>query len=187
MTKDEYYIVTDWEKDWELDQALLPKGNIKWLSVFPEYRKEYARKLCNEYQKLRTIIAEGLERIKQRQDGWFFREIIQVFFGERFNQVCREIKQLNWMFLAEKPGAIQEEKIPEWKIELAKSVPFSDLVDVNRSGFLKCSFHNDKHASLYTRGGFAYCFGCGWHGDIIKFVMETRGLSFKEAIRFLTS
>lgn len=37
-----------------------------------------------------------------------------------------------------------------------------------------CCFHLDKSPSLYVTptNGLIHCFGCGWGGDVIKFVME---------------
>ena len=42
---------------------------------------------------------------------------------------------------------------------------------LNRKGFVVCPFHQDKNGSMkvYADGHF-YCFGCGEHGDVIKFV-----------------
>lgn len=47
-----------------------------------------------------------------------------------------------------------------------------------------CPFHDDKHASLTVTPGkqLAKCFACGWSGDQIAFVMEFKGLTFKEAV-----
>ncbi len=50
-----------------------------------------------------------------------------------------------------------------------------------------CPFHNEKTPSFSVNAekGFYHCFGCGVHGDVISFVMETEGLSFPEAIEKL--
>lgn len=50
-----------------------------------------------------------------------------------------------------------------------------------------CPFHKEKTPSFSVNDekGFYHCFGCGAHGDIIKFVMETEGLSFFEAVENL--
>jgi DNA primase len=47
-----------------------------------------------------------------------------------------------------------------------------------------CPFHNEKTPSFSVSDnkGFYHCFGCGAHGNNIKFVMETEGLGFVEAI-----
>lgn len=52
-----------------------------------------------------------------------------------------------------------------------------------------CPFHKEKSPSFTVNDekGFYHCFGCGAHGDIIKFTMETEGLSFPEAIEQLAN
>ena len=50
-----------------------------------------------------------------------------------------------------------------------------------------CPFHNEKTPSftLNEDKGFYHCFGCGAHGDVIGFVMQTENLSFPEAVERL--
>lgn len=50
-----------------------------------------------------------------------------------------------------------------------------------------CPFHNEKTPSFTVNEakGFYHCFGCGAHGDIIKFEMEANGLSFIDAVEKL--
>lgn len=50
-----------------------------------------------------------------------------------------------------------------------------------------CPFHNEKTPSFTVNEakGFYHCFGCGAHGDIIKFEMEANNLPFMDAIRKL--
>ncbi len=50
-----------------------------------------------------------------------------------------------------------------------------------------CPFHNEKTPSFTVNEakGFYHCFGCGAHGDIIKFEMEANGLSFMDALEKL--
>lgn len=52
----------------------------------------------------------------------------------------------------------------------------------NYSGL--CPFHAEKTPSFHIRdhGRYYHCFGCGASGNVISFVMETRGLSFPEAV-----
>ena len=52
----------------------------------------------------------------------------------------------------------------------------------NRAGFSPCPFHAEKTPSFKVQDSqYAHCFGCGWNGDVIKFVMELLGLSFRAA------
>ena len=50
-----------------------------------------------------------------------------------------------------------------------------------------CPFHNEKTPSFTVNEakGFYHCFGCGAHGDILKFEMDANNLSFMEAIEKL--
>ena len=50
-----------------------------------------------------------------------------------------------------------------------------------------CPFHNEKTPSFTVNEakGFYHCFGCGAHGDIVKFEMEANGLPFLDALKKL--
>jgi DNA primase len=50
-----------------------------------------------------------------------------------------------------------------------------------------CPFHKEKTPSFHVNPerGFYHCFGCHASGDAIKFVQETEGLDFVEAVRSL--
>lgn len=50
-----------------------------------------------------------------------------------------------------------------------------------------CPFHHEKTPSftINESKGFYHCFGCGAHGDIVRFVMESDGLPFIEAVKKL--
>ena len=45
-----------------------------------------------------------------------------------------------------------------------------------------CPFHGEKTPSFYVYDDAYHCFGCGVHGDVISFVMQSQGLAFMEAI-----
>ncbi len=50
-----------------------------------------------------------------------------------------------------------------------------------------CPFHQEKTPSftINESKGFYHCFGCGAHGDIIRFLMDAEGLPFIEAVKKL--
>ncbi len=50
-----------------------------------------------------------------------------------------------------------------------------------------CPFHKEKTPSFHVveDKGFYHCFGCGAHGDAIRWLVETENLSFAEAVREL--
>lgn len=61
------------------------------------------------------------------------------------------------------------------------------LIRKGREFVSLCPFHSDSKPSLniVDEKGFYHCFACGAHGDVIKFVMETEGLGFMEAVEQL--
>lgn len=46
-----------------------------------------------------------------------------------------------------------------------------------------CPFHDEKSPSFTVNDAkrFYHCFGCGAHGDVIRFISDTQGLSYKDA------
>lgn len=78
--------------------------------------------------------------------------------------------------------------------ELRRRVRLSDLirhrVALKRAGreFIgRCPFHAEKTASFTVNDTkrFYHCFGCGAHGDALRFVRETDGLDFLDAVHWL--
>lgn len=50
-----------------------------------------------------------------------------------------------------------------------------------------CPFHHEKTPSftINDEKGFYHCFGCGAHGDVIRWMTDQRGLSFMDAVKQL--
>jgi len=61
------------------------------------------------------------------------------------------------------------------------------LVKAGREFKACCPFHNEKSPSFYVNDdkGFYHCFGCGAHGDAIRFLTEAKGLGFIDAVKEL--
>ncbi len=83
---------------------------------------------------------------------------------------------------------------PSFLDELRSRISLVDLV--GRKVALKragrewkglCPFHKEKTPSFHVveDKGFYHCFGCGAHGDAIRWLEETENLSFAEAVREL--
>jgi DNA primase len=85
---------------------------------------------------------------------------------------------------------------PQWLDELRSRITLSALigktVKVTRAGREHkacCPFHNEKTPSftINDEKGFYHCFGCGAHGDAIRWMTDNRGLSFMDAVKDLAA
>jgi DNA primase len=85
---------------------------------------------------------------------------------------------------------------PAWLDELrARTVlsaviaPTVKLLRAGREWKACCPFHNEKTPSFTVNDdkGFYHCFGCGAHGDAIRFLTDQRGLPFMDAVKELAS
>ena len=83
---------------------------------------------------------------------------------------------------------------PQFLDELRDKILLSDLigrrVKLTRRGNEYtglCPFHHEKTPSftINNEKGFYHCFGCGAHGDIIRYLMEIDKLPFPEAVEHL--
>ncbi len=65
--------------------------------------------------------------------------------------------------------------------------PAVKLLRAGREWKACCPFHQEKTPSFTINDdkGFYHCFGCGAHGDAIRFLTDARGLPFMEAVREL--
>jgi len=83
---------------------------------------------------------------------------------------------------------------PAWLDELrartllsAVIAPSVKLIKAGREYKACCPFHQEKTPSFTVNDekGFYHCFGCGAHGDVIRFLTEARGLPFMDAVKEL--
>lgn len=83
---------------------------------------------------------------------------------------------------------------PQFLDELRSRVTLSEIVGrkvrlirAGREYKACCPFHNEKTPSftLNDQKGFYHCFGCGAHGDVVRFMMDHDNLPFMEAVTFL--
>ena len=83
---------------------------------------------------------------------------------------------------------------PQWLDELrarttlsAVIAPSVKLIRAGREWKACCPFHNEKTPSFTVNDdkGFYHCFGCGAHGDAIRFLTDQRGMPFMDAVKEL--
>ena len=61
------------------------------------------------------------------------------------------------------------------------------LVRSGRNWKACCPFHGEKTPSFYVYDDHYHCFGCGAHGDVITFVMQSEGRGVPEAVAELAA
>ena len=85
---------------------------------------------------------------------------------------------------------------PQWLDELRARVTLSSVIGrttriqkAGREFKACCPFHNEKTPSftINDEKGFYHCFGCGAHGDVIRWMTDQRGLSFMDAVKDLAA
>lgn len=85
---------------------------------------------------------------------------------------------------------------PQWLDELRARVSLSSLIGrttkLQKAGHeykACCPFHDEKSPSFTVsdQKGFYHCFGCGAHGDAIRWMTDQRGLPFIDAVKELAS
>ncbi|WP_300974325.1 DNA primase [Sphingomonas sp. LHG3406-1] len=67
--------------------------------------------------------------------------------------------------------------------------PHVKLLRAGREWKACCPFHNEKTPSFTVNDEkhFYHCFGCGAHGDAIRFLTDNRGLPFMDAVKELAA
>src|ERR1700712_4304047 len=67
--------------------------------------------------------------------------------------------------------------------------PSVKLLRAGREWKACCPFHDEKTPSFTINDdkGFYHCFGCGAHGDAIRFLTDNRGMPFMDAVKELAA
>jgi len=85
---------------------------------------------------------------------------------------------------------------PQWLDELRSRISLSSVIGrttrLQKAGHefkACCPFHNEKSPSFTVNDekGFYHCFGCGAHGDAIRWMTDQRGLAFMDAVKELAA
>src|SRR3989344_4796299 len=170
----------DLEKQWEDSLPRLTDKEL--LDIFPEAKIVIPLKIKEwekESHKVISIIKNKLRFAYKKsapENHWFWREIIKQLDGERLVESQKHLIRL--------------------RIQQALTVCLVDIaaqrMKLRRNGKTLvglCPFHNERKPSfhIYHANNSFYCYGCQKGGNVINFVRELEGLSFREAIKYLTS
>lgn len=168
-------------------QKQLPRYSpSQWLDIFSgsgaeERVEELISEKVQKAEHLGKEILNDLETIMRiSNDGfsqWFCLEIIRVFKGSEFDLLSRQIGTLKSYLFRPRPNTI----ITPEMIMRARNYNWELLMDF-RNEWAKCPFHKEKKPSFHLWKSVGHCFGCNWHGDTIKFLIDKDGLTFQEAV-----
>ena len=160
------------------------------MDIFPEAKEIYRRQLKElkeRYRILAIIIKDKLRKISANYNDkfsiWFYEYWLDINEGERLSEISKKIRNINLVLY---PPKIKKGRMTDQMVENAKEHPFENLIESKR-GFAICPFHDDKRPSFWIKNNYGHCFGCNWTGDTIAFVMETKNMSFVEAVRYLNN
>lgn len=191
--------VLDLEEEWKQSQHKFTDKEL--LQMLPEARIVIPLKITEWEQELKNVtgIIKNKLRIMRKQytkdKWWFWREVIKKWDGKKLDEIQKHLMRLRRQLAIiqnrkEKSSAITQEHIQQ-----ALAVSLKDIgrerLKLRRSGsnFVGlCPFHNERTPSfcIYTATNSFYCFGCQRGGNVINFIRELEGLSFRETIIYLT-
>lgn len=85
-------------------------------------------------------------------------------------------------------GIISQESINALKAHINTVDVVASYITLQQYGGVHkalCPFHSEKTPSFVVKKDFFHCFGCGIHGDAIKFIMDHLHCGFRDAIETL--
>ena len=143
-------------------------------------------------QKIKSVKQDMQERIRKHfersdDDGFYppkndeSLELIKEIGRNALSSLERQLNKLraDRKFYG-KPNP--ENVITADMIQKAKEFPLNQIIEINRQGFAKCIWHEDKNPSMFCKKNFAHCFTCDNSGDTIAVLMKRKNMGFREAV-----
>lgn len=182
--------------------VITPESRIRPSDVFVLKVSELLRALNASRQPNRSDMDRlaGMNGFLNLFRSIWFAGSITSDTGRLISQVAETIRQNSPVF--DKPGApyntaAHGHRFSQSELDYLRSmIPLTSLiaetVPLKRAGGEMrgpCPFHNEKTPSFYVNDdkGFYHCFGCGAHGDAIRWMTEIHKMGFVEAVQFLSS
>ena len=156
--------------------------------TFKEAKTFFKDLIIEEEKHLKRIDAQLTE---WRNNPPYLNEETERFAHETITAIKQKIKEYQKHIYRLDMRKTHLENRNDLNVELAKTVPVTNFLNFDRSGFTKCLWHSsgqEKTGSLkyYERTNSVYCFaGCGHH-DVIDVVKQINNVNFKEAVLLLT-
>lgn len=177
------------------------KGKLKGLTIAEvlKYFPEESRVLApRELKRLRKELKPWFDRADYIRENypdpfwqWFYLKVLDMFKPKK---KFDHLKNLEIMvkIMRNKDDSNIENITPD-QIMISKMVQIEQIYDFKKikrtkEGFMAlCPFHVEKTPSFSVKNNNFICFGCLKKGDVIEFAMKTKGLDFKQAVKFLLS
>ena len=164
-----------------------------------QFKDEIKRELGEEWIKERKLeyLEPKLERLNKRIKSihkyytdaterevpyWIKSVLVEI---EGLADLEKERKKIDTQIYFLKHSDKIGNQITQEDIVRARDYPFENLIEANRAKFAICPFHSDSHPSLWIKNNFGHCFSCGKSVDTIQFIIETKEMSFVEAVKYL--
>jgi len=184
-------------------QELVETGEIQRLGI-PYYERQdfivyYLKGWIEEYKRADSWIKEvekilnnpncltafgkGLYELQledeQRKKATAKRHL--VWLGKRYDKVTK-----GRIFYQPQTKGYQDLEAIKQKVSCAElAAEYLPLQKRGRNYVAICPFHKEKSPSFTVYPNGFKCFGCGWNGDVFKFVMDMDKCDFKEALKKL--
>lgn len=196
-------------KELELEEEDFLYNKNKFIEQYKEYKNTSYKQLLNEFtqelgeefckEKRLDFLNDKLENLnkeinyayerndimkKNRVPFWLRSSLMHHYYNitlleSNKNKIERLIKILT--------SDIKTNKFTPEEILLAETTDPSLFLDFNNAGFCICPFHEERTPSMkyYSDTHKLHCYGCGWHGNMIDFIMKLNKVSFIEAVKTL--
>jgi hypothetical protein len=186
------------EEQWK--QTLPHYTDKELLAIFPEAKIIIPLKIrewMQEQKKVIEVIKAKLRVVYKKsakENQWFWKEVVKQLDGHKLMEINKHLTRLYRQRAIAENRKPKGNRLSEEQIQQALAVPLVDIamrsIKLRRAGrtFMGlCPFHNERRPSfhIYPQKNNFYCYGCNKGGNVINFVRETQGLSFREAINYL--
>lgn len=181
------------------ENAMIAARDVFYTQVAPDIRKridelrdavdqEWAKKRRTAFLKASMAeIIEMLFQLLEDHGSYLHRKqtIAALLTHADIRKKVKEVLRLQLEIFDLRGGdASPGIRISEEDIRRAREFPFTELIEVKR-GMAICPFHEDHDPSFHIKNNRGFCFGCGWRGDTIAFVMARDAKTFTAAVRSL--
>jgi hypothetical protein len=191
------------------EQGFTPK-ELDFLGYLDKYKEQYAqeeikvREVLKEWKKemkpirlawlnptieelekeVRDAYLNDAQLRKERKPYWMRMAILEGL-RDAFNKEILLKRYIHERIMITNPITEAPNKIDVKRVK--ENLDINLVITLNKAGFTMCPFHTDKTPSLkwYPETKQLHCFSCGWHGDVIAFIMKRDNLNFKEVINKL--